>query len=256
MTTGVSRPSSVRRAIPDDLGPEDEGDEQTEETPSLPVAREPTASMPVAGRRAARPRRRWGPVVFVLLGVVLVVGLWAAVISQQPAPRSPPTRSVARPTPKAGPPAAVPPPSEPPREEVPPPAPPSSPGLVPSESAADAGTALDAGAESSESAMESDLLFPLAAPSPEPEAAPSKAPTGRKPRATRGATELQKEWARTRLAYERLTRVIACDNLSFLCSRYESLEHQVEQAGDAEDPQLLGKVRQLQRDLTKRRNGS
>ncbi|WNG21041.1 serine/threonine protein kinase [Cystobacter fuscus] len=262
VTTGVSRPSSVRRAIPDDLEPEDEGDERTEETPSLPSVREPTASMPVAGRRAARPRRRWVPLVFVLLGVLLVVGLWASIVSQQPAPRPPPARSLARPTPKVEPPAAVPPPSAPLREEVVPPAPSSTPGAVPSGSASDAGTALDAGmaldagAESSESVMESDLLFPLAAPSPEPEAAPSKAPTGRKPRATRGATELQKEWARTRLAYERLTRVIACDNLSFLCSRYESLEHQVEQAGDAEDPQLLGKVRQLQRDLTKRRNGS
>jgi len=141
VTTGVSRPSSVRRAIPDDLGPEDEGDEQTEETPALPIAREPTASMPVAARRAARPRRRWVPLVLVLLGVVLLVGLWAAVISQQP---SPPARSLARPTPKVAPPAAVPPPSTPPLEEVPPPAPPSSPEVIPSESASDAGTALDA----------------------------------------------------------------------------------------------------------------
>ncbi|HEX8538741.1 MAG TPA: hypothetical protein VF664_14825, partial [Cystobacter sp.] len=65
-----------------------------------------------------------------------------------------------------------------------------------------------------------------------------------------------KEWNRTRLAYERLTRDIACDNLSFLCSRYESLEQQVKQAGDAENPQLLGKVRQLQRDIARKRDGS
>ncbi|WP_425430094.1 protein kinase domain-containing protein [Cystobacter ferrugineus] len=246
VTTGVSRPSASRRAIPDDLEPEDEGEEQTEETPALPVAREPTASMPVARGRAARPRRRWIPLVFVVLGVAVVVGLWAAVISQQPASRSspPPTRPLVRSTPKVAPPAVVPPPSVPPREEVSPPAPPSTAGAVPSEAASDAGTALDAGVESSESAVESDWLSPLAAP--------GKAPAVRKPRAARGQTELQKEWARTRLAYERLTRVIACDNLSLLCSRYDSLEQQVEQAGDAEDPQLLGKVRQLQRDIKKR----
>jgi serine/threonine-protein kinase len=244
-STGVSRPSSSRIALPSALQ-EDAGDDQTEEhTPALGTL-ERTDSMPVRGR-PARPRRRWGLLVLVALGAVGVVGLWSAVMLQQPASSPPPpsTRPLARPAP-----TVVPPPSVPAAEEAPPQAPPSTPQAEPS------GAALDAGFDSAASAEDQDLLVPLAARPSSPEAPPSKTPSGRKPRASRGPTELQKEWTRTRQAYTRLTRDIACVNLEFLCGRYDNLESEVERAGDAEDVQLLGKVRQLLRDINKKRNGS
>jgi serine/threonine-protein kinase len=67
---------------------------------------------------------------------------------------------------------------------------------------------------------------------------------------------LQKEWARTRTAYKALTRIHACENLEFLCSRYENLEAEVVGMGDVESAELLSKVKALYRDIQRKKNDS
>ncbi|WP_375768109.1 serine/threonine protein kinase [Archangium gephyra] len=100
------------------------------------------------------------------------------------------------------------------------------------------------------------LLAPLAAPSSATASAPVKRQVQRKRTSSRNQSLLQKEWARTRGAYKALTRTYGCENLDFLCSRYENLEAEVVGMGDAESAELLGKVRALQRDIQKRKKGS
>jgi serine/threonine-protein kinase len=75
-------------------------------------------------------------------------------------------------------------------------------------------------------------------------------------RSSRGSSTLQKEWAKTRSAYKALTRVYACENLDFLCSRYQDIEADVVGMGDVENAQVLAKVRTLYRDILKRKGGS
>ena len=49
------------------------------------------------------------------------------------------------------------------------------------------------------------------------------------------------------------TRIHACENLDSPCSRHESLEAQVSSMGDAENAALLGEVKALYRDISKKR---
>jgi serine/threonine protein kinase len=112
----------------------------------------------------------------------------------------------------------------------------------------------DTGAASAESSPEQALLAPLA-PSPETPAPPPGKRVPPRKRFSRQST-LQKEWARTRNAFKALTRVYACENLDFLCSRYQDLEAEVVGMGDVENAQLLGQVKALYRDIQKRKGGS
>ncbi|MFY0528383.1 protein kinase domain-containing protein [Archangium gephyra] len=114
----------------------------------------------------------------------------------------------------------------------------------------------DTGSPEGEPSREDTLLAPLAAPSGATASAPSKRQASRKRGNSRNQSMLQKEWTRTRVAYKALTRIYACENLDFLCSRYENLEAEVLDVGDAESAELLGKVRALQRDIQKRKKGS
>jgi serine/threonine-protein kinase len=75
-------------------------------------------------------------------------------------------------------------------------------------------------------------------------------------RSARTSSTLQKEWAKTRGAYKALTRVYACENLNFLCSRYQDIEAEVVGMGDVENARLLAQVRALYRDIQKRKGGS
>jgi serine/threonine-protein kinase len=131
----------------------------------------------------------------------------------------------------------------------------AAPGAAP----AAAPEAAPAGATGSpEGALSPDdaLLAPLSAPSGATESAPGKRQAPRKRVTSRNQSMLQKEWVRTRVAYKALTRIYACENLDFLCSRYENLEAEVVDMGDVESAELLGKVRALQRDIQKRKKGS
>ncbi|HEX8824222.1 MAG TPA: protein kinase [Archangium sp.] len=75
-------------------------------------------------------------------------------------------------------------------------------------------------------------------------------------RTSRGQSTLQKEWARTKGAFKALNRTYGCEILNFLCVRYDLLEAKVSSKGDAEDPALLAKVRELHQDiLNKKKNG-
>ncbi|MFY0571550.1 protein kinase domain-containing protein [Archangium lansingense] len=103
---------------------------------------------------------------------------------------------------------------------------------------------------------EQSLLAPLAAPPSATASASSKRPVSRKRVSSRNQSMLQKEWARTRVAYKALTRIYACESLDLLCSRYEDLESEVMDMGDVESAELLGKVRALQREIQKRKKGS
>ncbi|HZH15898.1 MAG TPA: protein kinase [Archangium sp.] len=134
-------------------------------------------------------------------------------------------------------------------------APEAAPATAP-EAAPAAAPAGDTGAPAGELSPEDTLLAPLAAPSGATASAPSKRQVPRKRVSSRNQSMLQKEWSRTRVAYKSLTRIFACENLDFLCSRYENLEAEVLGMGDGESAELLGKVRALQRDIQKRKKGS
>jgi eukaryotic-like serine/threonine-protein kinase len=118
--------------------------------------------------------------------------------------------------------------------------------------ARDAGTPVpDAGAAEA-MPLDDDLLSPLA---PTPASAPTRRPPPRPKRgASRTQTVLQKEWARTRAAFQKLNRDVACENLDLVCNRYSDLKTEVEGAGDDEDTQLLGEVRKLYQDIVARRS--
>jgi eukaryotic-like serine/threonine-protein kinase len=206
-------------------------------------------------------RQSWGPLALAVLGAVGILGVGAAILFQRPAPRAPappPPKPLSRAAPALAPPATAAPASAAPSLAVGAASSPSSADAAPGPggSSPDAGVGMDAGAESSALPDEQYLLFPLATNDPAAESAPGRASSTRRARPSRGQTELQKEWGRVRTDYTRLTRDIGCANLDFLCGRYENLEAEVARAGDTEDEALLLKVRQLLRDINKKKGGS
>jgi serine/threonine-protein kinase len=135
----------------------------------------------------------------------------------------------------------------------------TEPAAAPAEAVAAAPSAAPAGGTDTpvgEMSPEEALLAPLAAPSNPTPSAPNKRQLSRKRTSSRTQSMLQKEWARTRVAYKSLTRIYACENLDLLCSRYENLESEVVGMGDVESAELLGKVRALQREIQRRKKGS
>ncbi|WP_430384396.1 serine/threonine protein kinase [Archangium violaceum] len=236
-----------------------------------------------------RPRRSW---VWISLGLVLLLGSCVGAVllfkqRQSESVKPPAPRPLSPPGTKAG---LVPSPSAPSSSQAHEPSEPAPIEVVAEESgsaggpdtvatleavAADAGTSEvgDAGppATAPEGTLavapdtESDTdtnLAPLSSASNDAAAsAPVKRPSQRGKR-TGGISSrapqsmLMKEWARTRTAYKALTKIHACENLEFLCSRYENLEAEVVGLGDVEDAEVLGKVKALYRDIQKKKNGS
>jgi serine/threonine-protein kinase len=146
------------------------------------------------------------------------------------------------------------------KEETTPEAPSEALAAAPAPAGAEAAPEVEAAPEADPAPVEPAgdplLLAPLT-PSPE-----ASAPTGtkrpaqlRKRSSSRYQSTLQKEWARTKSAFLALNKVVACENLDLLCTRYEDLKAEVAGMGDVEDGQLLNNVRALRRDILKKRGG-
>ncbi|HEX5753782.1 MAG TPA: protein kinase [Archangium sp.] len=217
----------------------------------------------------------WGWAAVVVLLLLVGGGLSAAVFLDAPhqeAPTEPPParpilqgkKAAQAPAPAAGEsPAAGEPPTaaesaqtasantENPGTVAPAPVPGAAPAAAPG--AAPTG---DTASPEGELSADQSLLAPLAAPSNATASAASKRQVQRKRTSSRTQSMLQKEWVRTRTAYKALTRIYACESLDLLCSRYEDLESEVMDMGDVESPELLGKVRALQREIQRRKKGS
>ena len=104
--------------------------------------------------------------------------------------------------------------------------------------------------------VDSALIAPL---TPPPEASPSTSTKRtsqlRKRTSSRYQSTLQKEWARTKSAFLALNKVVACENLDLLCTRYEDLKADMAGMGATEDGQLLNNVKALRRDILKKKVG-
>ncbi|WP_425437641.1 protein kinase domain-containing protein [Melittangium boletus] len=257
--TGMPAVSPRPVAAPPRLVATPPGDADGEDTSEQLRSSQTPPSIPTPVQSPAR-RSRVGPLLLVtLLGLGAGVGAWMFFQRRLPEPDrapAPPPRAVAR--------GPVEPPSTPPDA---PSAIDSEPRPIPSATAiatavaADAG--MDAGADVDAGAIasvpvpteEEELLSPLSAVPAQPP--PKRAQMVRKTRgASRGQSLLQKEWARTRSAYFKLTRDIGCENLDLLCNRFLSLESEMEGVGDGEDARLLDEVKVLYRDLVNKRNSN
>ncbi|WP_434384007.1 protein kinase domain-containing protein [Melittangium boletus] len=253
--------ASPPAAVDDDATSEDANKSLT--PPSVPAARVP-----------APPRRsRVGLWVGVaVLGFGTGVGAWWLWRQGMFAPAGPPPSAPPAVIARAPEPAELE-PAEPPSElaaapgldapdastaGAPEPRPIPSASAIAAAAAADAGVVADAGSLAAAPAPleEDDMLAPLAA-APRAQAPASAAPKSvRKPPRSNKQGTLQKEWARTRGLYLKLTQDAGCENFGMLCTRYRSLESEVQQAADSEDEDLVREVRALQRDLSNKRNGS
>jgi hypothetical protein len=103
---------------------------------------------------------------------------------------------------------------------------------------------------------DTDILVPLTAPPSQPTAKKPPVRTTRK--GSRKENDLQKEWGATSRAFFKLTEVQSCESpkVGILCKRFESLQNDVEQAGEAGDKELLGRVKKLRSDLQKAMNAA
>jgi hypothetical protein len=147
---------------------------------------------------------------------------------------------------ESGPPPAT--PIEVPAAEVPKP-PPPEPAPAAAEKAA-APAAPGSADASGKAALGEEELLPLAlGPGPTAKKPPTSTKTSKK--ASRKEGELQKEWSQTSKAFIRLTGVLTCDDpkIGNLCNRFEGLQSEVEQAGDSNDKELIGKVKRLRKEI-------
>ena len=260
--TGLPAVSPRPVAAPPRLVASPPGDADGDDTSEQPLRSQTPLSVPTPVQSPARRSRVGLLLTVTLLGLGTGVGAWMFFQRRPPEPGVPPP-----PPPRALANAPAEPPSTAPKAPtalVPEVRPIPSATEIATAAAADAGLALDvdAGAVASVPVPteEEELLSPLSA-SPT-EHAPAPAPSKRAPvvRKTRGGSRvqspLQKEWARTRSAYLKLTRDIGCENLDLLCNRYLSLESEMESVGDGEDARLLDEVKALYRDLVNKRNSN
>ncbi|MFP2913525.1 hypothetical protein ACLESD_52760, partial [Pyxidicoccus sp. 3LFB2] len=103
---------------------------------------------------------------------------------------------------------------------------------------------------------DSDLLAPLPAPKPpaakqaevkRPPPAPKKVRVA--PPRGKEATPLQREWRETNALYNKLRSKHSCLPLGPWCLRYQDIRNEVEAAGDVNDADTLGKVKEMKRQL-------
>ncbi len=101
---------------------------------------------------------------------------------------------------------------------------------------------------------EPDMLVPLTSPPAQPTA--KKPPVRPLKKVGRRESELQKEWSQTSRAFIKLTEVQSCESpkVGILCKRYESLQNDVEAAGEANAREVQGRVRKLRSDIQKAMN--
>ncbi len=98
---------------------------------------------------------------------------------------------------------------------------------------------------------DTDMLVPLTAPSSTPTA---KKPPVRPPRkGSRKDSDLQKEWGATSRAFIKLTDLQSCESpkVGILCKKFESLQNDVDAAGDSNDKDLLGRVKKMRAEIQK-----
>ncbi|HEX8673348.1 MAG TPA: hypothetical protein VF710_15745 [Longimicrobium sp.] len=103
---------------------------------------------------------------------------------------------------------------------------------------------------------DTDMIVPLTPTPTQPTAKRPPVRTTRK--GSRKESDLQKEWSVTSKAFGKLTEVQSCESpkVGILCKRFESLQNDVEAAGDSNDKELLGRVRKLRSDVQKAMNAA
>jgi serine/threonine-protein kinase len=201
---------------------------------------------------AQKKRSWWGLVLtVVLLGVV-----GGALAMTYPTLKPILDKFLSTPTVKPPPPVPLaPPPAEPEGSASPVPAEaaPSAPAATGEAAPGQPATEPAAVAAAEPVPEDTDILVPLTAP---PTAKKQSVRTTRK--GSRKENDLQKEWGQTSRAFIKLTEVQSCESpkVGILCKRFESLQNDVDQAGDSGDRELLGRVRRLRSDLQKAMNAA
>ncbi|WP_444547803.1 protein kinase domain-containing protein [Stigmatella ashevillensis] len=190
-----------------------------------------------------------------------------------PARSGPPPKAVTPSPPPSSPPPSSPPPSSPPLEAAAPgQAAPSNAAVAPPP--VESPPAEDKGPEAAAAATppaanpgltavevaESEMFVPLTPGAPEPAAATSKKSAkgagAAKKVARKEVQELQRDWTQTRSAFTRLTQEHSCESsrIGILCRRFETLQNDLLDLGDAYDKSMHERVKDMRRRIQQAMN--